>query len=134
MSHIFTSGRRASARNGVAALVLTATALLGLSACSGTESSLAGTTWGGVTGLEGKPSITFERDGSLSGSDGCNFLTGSWEENADTVTLDMEITLKYCEGVDTWLSTAEKAKLSGSELIFIGEDGKEVGKLTEFDG
>ncbi|WP_426718555.1 META domain-containing protein [Corynebacterium auriscanis] len=62
--------------------------------------------------------MTFEGDGSLSGSDGCNLLTRSGEENAGTVTLDMATTLKYCEGIDSWLSTAETAKLSNSEFVF----------------
>ncbi|WP_342319311.1 META domain-containing protein [Corynebacterium mayonis] len=95
---------------------------------------MSDTTWGSEPGTDGKPSITFGRNGHLSGSDGCNLLTGRWKENARTVALDMATTLKYCEGIDTWLSTAATAKLSNSELVFFDTDGKEVGKLTQFNG
>ena len=118
----------------LAALTAVAAALLTLSACSSGPASVSGTTWGSAPGTSGTPSITFETNGSLSGTDGCNVIGGDWKEADRTVELTMFSTMMYCEGVDMWLTESRTAQLTGAELVFSGENGREVGRLTQLDG
>ncbi|MCD2442568.1 META domain-containing protein [Agromyces sp. SYSU K20354] len=86
------------------------------------------TTWGSED--EGQPHLTFTDDGSVSGSDGCNRLVGSWTLTGDTIATDsLATTRKACEGVDTWLSGFATAVVDGDRLIVSGVDGEQIGVL-----
>lgn len=118
-------------------LVLGAAAATTLAAasCSGGSTDVAGTSWGAAPGTQGEPSITFERDGSYAGNDGCNSLGGEWEADGDTIDLGvMHSTMMYCEGVDAWLAKSSSAKAADDELVFSDADGKRLGSLSPFDG
>lgn len=80
---------------------------------------------------DGEPYLTFEADGRVSGSDGCNQLVGTWESADDIVTFsDLAQTMMACEGVDTWLSQAATAMLDGDdELAISNSGGDEIGTL-----
>lgn len=120
------------ARNRVAVgLSILAAATFALTACSGSgSSSVAGTSWGDPD-VSDKPSINFETDGGVNGTDGCNRVMGSWSEEDGTVDLGaLASTMMFCEGVDTWLTTATTAKLDGGSLVFFNPGGEEVGTLS----
>lgn len=109
-------------------LAVAATAALGLAACSAAAPSVVGT-WGDAES-QGEPSLTFDEDGSYSGSDGCNRVMGSWEADGKTVDLGvMASTLMFCEGVDTWLSQGASAEIDGTTLIVLDEGGEQLGSL-----
>ncbi|MDQ2660953.1 MAG: META domain-containing protein [Actinomycetota bacterium] len=86
------------------------------------------TTWG--VEEEGEPHLTFAEDGSVSGSDGCNRLAGSWNLSGDKIVTDnLATTLMACDGVDTWLSGFATAVVDGDRLVVNGTDGEEIGVL-----
>ena len=111
-------------------------AVLMLAGCLGEEGSGRGGTvdaagtWGDPT-EEGSPYLELEDDGSFSGSDGCNNLSGSWSvDEADQVEFeDVASTLKACEDVDDWLSGLSVATVSGDTMTVLGQDGSEIGQL-----
>ena len=109
---------------GAAAVLLVA-----LSGCSAAPS--ASGTWG-TPSVQGKPYLDLHTDGSVSGSDGCNRLTGSWKQSGATVTFGhLASTLIACQGVDTWLSQAGSATISGSTMTVLNESKKHIGSLTQ---
>jgi len=76
-----------------------------------------------------------QRNGTYSGTDGCNQLGGNWnvdEEAVDQqlIALDqMRSTKMFCEGVDTWLSQAASAELVDNNLGFSDSEGNTLGSL-----
>lgn len=76
------------------------------------------------------PFLNFSADGTYSGSDGCNTLLGDWEYEADVVTFSAgATTLKYCEGVDDWLSGAVKGIIRSGVMGLQNADGLVIGQL-----
>ena len=78
------------------------------------------------------PFLTLAADGTVHGSDGCNILNGTW-----TLADDGEITfgpfastLKFCEGVDTWLATAASARIQGGVMTIQDAAGEVLGQLS----
>lgn len=109
---------------------IVAAATLGLTGCASGPTSVSGTEWG-EPGVDGKPSIAFETDGSVNGSDGCNRVMGTWTEADGTVDLgELGSTMMFCEGVDTWLTMSKTAELDGNTLVFLDPSGEEIGKLS----
>ncbi|MGW9630062.1 META domain-containing protein [Agromyces sp. NPDC055520] len=90
-------------------------------------------TWGDVAAT-GEPSLVLGDDGSLTGTDGCNRLTGTWTAEAETVTfVDVASTRMLCEGVDTWLAALATGTIAGDTLtVFDGSD-KKIGTLDRSD-
>ncbi|MFB9307843.1 heat shock protein HslJ [Agromyces hippuratus] len=119
-------------------LALSGTILLAatlLSACAGNSGTAPVETvdpvgtWGDVSAT-GEPSLAFGNGGSLSGTDGCNRLVGSWTAEGDTVTfVEVASTRMLCEGVDPWLSALATATVSGDTLTVFDESGAEIGTL-----
>lgn len=105
---------------------------VGLSGCAGGGSGQAPSaegTWG--SSAEGQPQLVLAADGTLSGTDGCNRLAGSWEQSGADVTFgQVASTLMACEGVDTWLSTLDSATIDGSTLHVKDQSGAEIGTLS----
>ncbi|KQY47794.1 hypothetical protein ASD18_11055 [Cellulomonas sp. Root137] len=101
------------------------------SAGSGSELSTEDVTGEWVeSGSEPRVYLELAEDGALSGSDGCNQLTGSWEVDGSEVDFgELGATMMACEDVDTWLSGAESATVSGDELTVLGADDTEIGTL-----
>jgi heat shock protein HslJ len=76
--------------------------------------------------------LTLSADGRLSGSDGCNNLVGSWEASDDgsVVFGPLASTLKFCEGLDTWLGAAATATIQSGVMTVQDIDGEVLGQLS----
>ena len=113
-------------------LGLAASAALILTACASTTPGSAGSpegTWGDAASAN-TPYLELGDDGRLTGTDGCNRLTGTWKVAGDEITFGpLASTRMACEGVDTWLSNAVSAKISGSTMTVTGSGGAEIGSL-----
>ena len=114
-------------------VVLTlAGALLG--ACAdGTTGSASAEDVAGLWGMqdtEGIASLELAEDGTATGTDGCNRMVGTWEQNDTQVAFgEWATTRMACQSVDTWLSLSVKATLEGENLVFVDENGIEIGTL-----
>ncbi|WP_368499475.1 META domain-containing protein [Herbiconiux sp. A18JL235] len=87
-------------------------------------------TWRAETPAGVDVHLTLAADGSVSGSDGCNTLTGSWTEADGVVTFGgLASTKKACEGVDTWLSRANALSFDGSSATVVDAAGAQIGTL-----
>ncbi|MGX5696223.1 META domain-containing protein [Agromyces soli] len=76
------------------------------------------------------PALMLAPDGTATGTDGCNRLTGTWQLDGDVVEFGaFAATRMFCEGVDDWLSGAASATVSGSEMTVLGAKGKKLGTL-----
>ncbi|MEO6530304.1 MAG: META domain-containing protein [Specibacter sp.] len=95
-------------------------------------------TWGEGYKTDKKPYLELalgqEQDankaGFLTGSDGCNRLSGQW------LMLDGELTFPQiggtkmaCEGMDTWLSQAAGGTITGDVLTVTDAKGATLGTL-----
>lgn len=110
---------------GAASLLLAATTV----GCSGSSAIVPAGTWG-ETGDQ-KPVLVLSKDGGLSGTDGCNNLSGDWKLEGDKVTFGpVAMTLMACEGVDTWLSSLSSATISGDTMTVLNEAGATIGELA----
>ncbi|MFF2388803.1 META domain-containing protein [Agromyces sp. NPDC058104] len=87
-------------------------------------------TWGDA-GDPASPSLVLAADGALAGTDGCNRLTGRWEdEGGGRIEFDdVASTRMACEGVDTWLSALDEATIDGDTMTVLGDDDVVVGTL-----
>ena len=90
-------------------------------------------TWGDASDTT-QPSLELEEDGTLSGTDGCNQLSGQWIENGVELTFEnVASTMMLCADVDTWLSGLDTAKIDGSTMTVYDESGKKLGTLERTD-
>ena len=90
-------------------------------------------TWGDATD-SAQPSLVLEEDGTLTGTDGCNQLSGQWIENGVELTFEnVASTMMACSDVDTWLSGLDTAKIDGSTMTVYDESGEELGTLERTD-
>lgn len=111
-------------------------AVLMLSGCLGAEGSAKGGdidpvgTWGDPSQTS-EPSLSLADDGSLTGTDGCNRLTGSWsvDEGEQVLFENVAMTRMFCEGVDDWLSGLSAATIADTTMTVLGQDGSEIGQL-----
>lgn len=119
-----------SLRPARATLALLAVAtVVALSGCSSPASSFTGT-WG--SSGSGQPNLTISDDGTFSGTDGCNAMSGKGTVAGDTFTFGpFASTLKACDGVNPWLSRADTAKISGGDLVVYANGGEKVGTLAK---
>ena len=117
--------RCAAAAAFIASLVLT-----GCAGSSGGSSIDPVGTWGDTSDTT-EPSLTLDEDGSLTGTDGCNQLSGEWRlEDDDIVYFDaVASTRMACPDVDTWLEGLSQATISGSTMTISSGDGAEIGQL-----
>ena len=123
--------RALAALAGVAGL---ATVALLASACS-TDSSGSGDpipvvgAWG--RDAAGQPRLEFTEDGRFAGTDGCNRLFGSWEQDGAEVSFGMAgSTMMACEDVDTWLLGLHSGRVDGDVMRISDDTGIEIGTLT----
>ena len=107
--------------------------LTGCASSSGSGAELSPTDVAGEwTEPDSKPPVYLElaEDGGLTGSDGCNQLTGTWEVDGTKVDFsELAATMMACADVDTWLVGAESATIDGDEMTVLGEGDKEIGTL-----
>ncbi|MDN4613599.1 META domain-containing protein [Leifsonia sp. F6_8S_P_1B] len=122
--------RRAPRRLAVpfAAAALLA-ALAGCATPGGETAAFTGT-WG--SSASGQPNLTIEDDGKVSGTDGCNRLTGTGTVSGDTFRFgNLASTMMACEGVDEWLGKASTASVDGKTLIVYDDSNKKIGTLEK---
>lgn len=101
---------------------------LGLSACAAQPTAVG--SWGNAEERT-EPSLVLSEDGRLTGSDGCNRLVGDYTAEGAEITFGMiASTMMFCEGVDTWLTGASSATLSGDTMTISDESGAEIGTLS----
>ncbi|MGO4534679.1 META domain-containing protein [Leifsonia sp. 2MCAF36] len=112
----------------LAAVAIVAATLL-LAGCAGTPSGAAVVgRWGSTS--SGQPNLDIQNDGTFSGTDGCNRLSGQGQIDGDQITFGaIASTLMACEGVDTWLSKAATGKASGSTMTILDKAGSTIGTL-----
>ena len=79
------------------------------------------------------PFLSFDTDQSYSGNDGCNVLTGTWEQTDDgAVALTPgATTMMMCEGMDQWLRLAVLGRVQAGVMTLQGPDGTVLGQLTK---
>ncbi|WP_456846680.1 META domain-containing protein [Cellulomonas sp. P5_C6] len=117
--------------------LLVALSSAALAACSSSEdSSGAALESSDVTGTwsqtDTEPPVDLELvdGGTVSGSDGCNQLNGTWKIDGSEVQFGpFAATMKVCDNVDTWLSAAASANVDGDQMTVYNEDHKEIGAL-----
>ncbi|KRE23461.1 hypothetical protein ASG80_07050 [Agromyces sp. Soil535] len=111
-------------------IIVAAVALAGCATSPGDEPIDPVGTWIESTD-EDAPSLTLDEGGVLSGTDGCNRLSGSWRlEDDDIVYFDsVASTRMACPDVDTWLDGLSQATISGSTMTILGSDGAQIGQL-----
>ncbi|GIG22825.1 hypothetical protein Cch01nite_35490 [Cellulomonas chitinilytica] len=91
-------------------------------------SDVAGT-WGSSTTV-GEAYLTLGDDGSASGSDGCNQLSGSWTAGDDGISFSpWAQTQMYCADVDDWLGRSTSAQVQDDQLVLFDENGTQIGTL-----
>ena len=107
--------------------------LAGCASSSGSGAELSDTDVAGKwVEADSKPPVYLElgEDGALTGTDGCNQLSGTWEVDGTSVEFsDLAATMMACEDVDTWLSGAESATVDGDQMTVMGAGDKKIGTL-----
>ncbi|WP_082461832.1 META domain-containing protein [Agromyces sp. Leaf222] len=114
--------------------------LLLLSGCAGDQGDDRGGsvdptgTWGDTADTTA-PSLVIEDGGDLTGTDGCNQLTGTWTvDESDHVQFhNVASTRMACEGVDTWLEGLSQATVADDTMTVLDQDGSEIGTLERED-
>jgi heat shock protein HslJ len=111
---------------------------LTISSC-GAASGPVGT-WGDGYNTDKKPYFemalaadkdpSFEQAGFVTGSDGCNRLSGQWFLVEGELTFQqLGGTKMTCDGIDTWLSTAASATIDGDVMTIKDASGRTLGTL-----
>ncbi|ALV46772.1 hypothetical protein MB46_16000 [Arthrobacter alpinus] len=73
---------------------------------------------------------SFDQAGFITGSDGCNRLTGQWFLAQGKLSFSQfGSTTKACEDIDTWLSKTAGATLEGDVLTLTDASGAVIGTL-----
>lgn len=102
-----------------------------MAGCAGSGTSPFVGVWGDTSDSK-QPSLDLTSDGSVTGTDGCNRLMGSWKEDGKTISFGgFASTRMACAGVDTWLSQAATAKIQeDGKLAVFGQGGEVIGTLA----
>jgi heat shock protein HslJ len=95
-------------------------------------------TWGDGYNTDKQPYLelslaaeqTGDQAGYVTGSDGCNRISGQWMYAGGELTFpQIGATQMACEGINTWLSKAKGATLSGNTLTITDAAGAPIGTL-----
>ncbi|MYM20387.1 META domain-containing protein [Brevibacterium sp. 5221] len=85
-------------------------------------------TWG--SDEKGHPHLTFNADGSVEGTDGCNGIHTTFTKTDGGAELKPYMTtLRACVGVNSWLRNPRRAVLDGDELILFNAKAEKLGAL-----
>lgn len=117
-------------------VALLTTISLATTACASGAAGPAGETTGGSAGSTAGSSgpspvagtwrapepatawLTFDEDGAVTGSDGCNPVNGRYQLTDDVVHFDLEFTtLKACVGVTVSFAALTSAVVDGDSLV-----------------
>ena len=106
--------------------VLTTCLLAMLTAGCGSTAASAEGTWTGPESTE----LELTVEGMVTGTDGCNHLGGTWEQDGDQITFSgMMGTLMACMDVDVWLTDPATATIDGDTMVVFNSEGTELGEL-----
>lgn len=97
-------------------------------------------TWGEGYNTDKKPyfemslaaenDASFDQAGFVTGSDGCNRITGQWYLVEDELTFQqLSGTMMACDNIDTWLSKAAGASIKGDVMTVTDAKGAVLGTL-----
>ncbi len=111
---------------------------LTISSCGATTGPVG--TWGDGYNTDKQPYLelalaaekdaSFDQAGFVSGSDGCNRLSGQWfMAKGDLSFQQLGGTHMACENVETWLSKAATATIDGDVMTVHDAEGKDLGTL-----
>ncbi|WP_336624960.1 MULTISPECIES: META domain-containing protein [unclassified Microbacterium] len=118
-----------STKSRIKVLAVAGIALFALTSCSTPSAEVTGT-WG--EDGDGQPHLVLEEGGMLSGTDGCNRLSGSWEQDGDVIDFgEVATTMMACPDVDTWLMDLDTARIDGDTLHVSDASGTEIGSLAK---
>ena len=106
-----------------------AAVMLLLAGCAGTPSGKAVSgEWGSKAA--GQPYLNIQEDGTFSGTDGCNQLSGQGQIDGNEITFgSITSTMKACQGVDEWLAHAATGNVRGDTMTVLNDGGKTIGTL-----
>lgn len=118
-----------SPKNRIKVLAVAGIALFALTSCSASSGEATGT-WGEEA--DGQPHLVLEADGTLSGTDGCNRLSGGWEQDGEVISFgEVATTMMACPDIDTWLMDLDTARIDGDTLLVSDASGTEIGSLAK---
>lgn len=73
---------------------------------------------------------SFDQAGFVTGSDGCNRLTGQWFVVEGELSFQqLSGTMMTCEGIDTWLAKAASGTIDGDVMTVKDANGLALGTL-----
>jgi heat shock protein HslJ len=116
-------------RHKAGGAVVALAAVLLLAGCAGSPSGakVVGM-WGSTS--SGQPNLNIQNDGTFSGTDGCNRLSGQGQIDGDEITFGaIASTMMACEGVDEWLGKAATGNVSGDTMTVLDSGGSTIGTL-----
>lgn len=76
--------------------------------------------------------LTLDEGGAASGYDGCNWFSGSWEQDGNGISFPgyWTATERACGWSKQWLLEAESAEVAGDFLLVFDENGNRLGTLV----
>lgn len=82
----------------------------------------------------GNPHLTFESNGDVRGSDGCNRISSTFTAEGDRVSIaPYTATLIGCPGIDDWLRAVSEVAVDGDTMQVFNKRGAEIGTLSRND-
>ena len=82
--------------------------------------------------VDGATFLSFSADGTVTGSDGCDDLSGRWsQDSAGRIELEALLpqTANACDGIDAWLGRGRSADIIDGYMYVNGEAGSPIGGL-----
>jgi hypothetical protein len=82
--------------------------------------------------VDGTPFLRFAADGTVTGNDGCNDLSGRWTQDpAGRIDLEALLlqTTHVCDGVDAWLGRGRSADIIDGYMYVNGDMDSPIGGL-----
>lgn len=74
--------------------------------------------------------LTFTQEGLITGTDGCNETSGTWQEHGDDVVLTLTVgDDEQCPGHDEWLAESTQAHVDGDTMQLFGANNNHLGDL-----
>jgi len=107
-------------------------AMLVLGACASGASTPGLGRWGDVRGTGG-PGLTLAAGGTLTGTDGCNTISGTWTATGTTVEFsDVTTSRLPCPSSTAfWVLNLRSAVIEGTTMHVLDADGTEIGTLDQ---
>ena len=86
--------------------------------------------WGALADEPDLPRLEFREGGTLTGTDGCNGISGTYAVEAEAIVVEQApTTMRACEGVDDWLRNGTEVRVGDGMLHVLNDVGTEIGQL-----